>query len=41
MDTYWTACANCPFASDQDDTVCYFCHKDGSPYAEHFEDHEL
>ena len=34
-------CAVCPIASDPDDTACYFCRKTGSPYAEHFETHQL
>ena len=34
-------CDVCPFASDLDDTACYFCRKNGSPYAEHFETHQL
>ena len=34
-------CAVCPLASDPDDIACYFCRKTGSPYAEHFENHQL
>ena len=43
MKTIDFICKNCPYVTEEDDSACDFCHRDGSPFADYAEDerHQL